>query len=219
MVTGEAGRESLVRRWSAESGINLVARQVCEKRCNSGWMSRLESRVKPFLTHMISAQQKTLLSVADQRALAAWATKTTMTQALTTPGRHIKLPHYQRFGTVIQPLPLSIVLIGTFDGFSDRLLRADPRLIRFQAEGVDIGPDSDAVCATNLIGHFIFQVVIHDIGTHKVTVDDSANTQGFLQQIWPLSGADLVWPPRLVLNDAAYEELRLKCASRVRVLL
>lgn len=48
-----------------------TVRAVCE-RCNSGWMSRLENSVRPFLAAMLALEPRTL-GRQEQKALATWA--------------------------------------------------------------------------------------------------------------------------------------------------
>ena len=50
---------------------------VC-KPCNEGWMERLETEVRSFLTPMIRDGSETTLSREQQFTLARWALKTAM---------------------------------------------------------------------------------------------------------------------------------------------
>ncbi len=59
-------------------------RVVCRKHCNNGWMSRLESAVKPILTPML-LDESIVLSPDDQRTLAAWITMKLMVAEFTRP--------------------------------------------------------------------------------------------------------------------------------------
>src|SRR5712691_7894058 len=52
------------------------ARVVC-KRCNNGWMSRLEKKAKPILIPLIRGEKKTL-DKESQKIVAAWIAKTVM---------------------------------------------------------------------------------------------------------------------------------------------
>jgi hypothetical protein len=64
-------------RKQGQAGTRKV-RVVCEKNCNNGWLSRLETAAKPVLTALVHGYSRTL-PVADQKILATWIAKTTMT--------------------------------------------------------------------------------------------------------------------------------------------
>ena len=57
--------------------IELTAKVVCES-CNTGWMSDLETDVKSALLPLVVGSP-TVVSLDEQRLLAAWAQKTAMT--------------------------------------------------------------------------------------------------------------------------------------------
>jgi hypothetical protein len=58
-------------------GREFTVRCVCEKRCNNGWMSELETASKPILGAMI-ADKSIFLDSPQQWTIAAWAVKTAM---------------------------------------------------------------------------------------------------------------------------------------------
>jgi hypothetical protein len=64
---------------------NFAVKNVCEG-CNNGWMSRLESRAKPFLLELMS-EHETLRGFAPDGnlALARWAAKTAFMIASVQP--------------------------------------------------------------------------------------------------------------------------------------
>lgn len=51
--------------------------QICEP-CNNGWLSRLESAVKPILAPMAVDGKTTELDASAQKSLATWAVKTAL---------------------------------------------------------------------------------------------------------------------------------------------
>lgn len=61
------------RRWRSPE-LDLKTRSVCA-RCNSGWMSMLETEVRPILSAMLRGLALPL-GPASQRTLATWACKT-----------------------------------------------------------------------------------------------------------------------------------------------
>ena len=62
--------------------LELTVGMPCEP-CNNGWMSDLESDVKPFLTGMAFRGEKTLLDEDRQTKLTRWFVKTAMVNEFT----------------------------------------------------------------------------------------------------------------------------------------
>ena len=54
--------------------INLISRKPC-RRCNNGWMRKLESIAKPILVPLMKGERGSL-SVLDQLTVVRWFTKT-----------------------------------------------------------------------------------------------------------------------------------------------
>jgi len=63
------------RKPKTAKGTAYFTRAFCRK-CNGGWMSQLEDAVRPVLEPMLHGRVPVTLSVAEQRTLAFWATKT-----------------------------------------------------------------------------------------------------------------------------------------------
>lgn len=78
-----AGRDIAPHRVHESSAIEVVANQVCE-RCNNGWMSALEGKVKPFLLSIVRGHRRTYYE-QGQRLISAWAVKTGLTFELVNP--------------------------------------------------------------------------------------------------------------------------------------
>ena len=74
--TMEVERGKKTSRFSS-STLEVTVRMPCAK-CNSGWMSALESAVKPFMADMVFPGAKTILDLDRQGTLAHWAVKTAM---------------------------------------------------------------------------------------------------------------------------------------------
>src|SRR5262249_11340205 len=62
--------------WSS-IGLDFQVRKVCGP-CNNGWTSRLEAQSISALDSLINTLQLQILSLAEQRQIALWATKTAM---------------------------------------------------------------------------------------------------------------------------------------------
>lgn len=75
---------------------DVTVKVVCA-RCNNGWMSSLESDVRPVLTKMTTKRAMNL-SLADQELLARWVFKTALMYAFWDPDASPFLPTtYRRF--------------------------------------------------------------------------------------------------------------------------
>jgi len=67
------------------SALHIITREVCLD-CNTGWMSRLETKAKPVILALAGAARdatRLTLTTAEARALARWAQKTAITCELT----------------------------------------------------------------------------------------------------------------------------------------
>lgn len=60
---------------SFKGSLGLVSRKVC-KRCNTGWMRKLESEAKPLLAPLIHATKRGPIPLCDQIIIARWFAKT-----------------------------------------------------------------------------------------------------------------------------------------------
>lgn len=68
----------------------FVAKRVCEK-CNSGWMSTIQSDAKPIFTR-IWQQGRGVLATSDQEILVRWAFMSTLTAQLAARPRECRIP-------------------------------------------------------------------------------------------------------------------------------
>jgi hypothetical protein len=171
---------------------------VCEK-CNNGWMSRVEDRVKGVLgplMHDISIP----LSSKQQEAISLWAVKTAMVEEGMgiKPRKHFyqrqECDNFHRSSTIPG---MTRIWIGRFSGSE------------LYANGTDIGlrvkGSSELLhgCITTIIvGHVILQVFSVHIPTenHKIQLRTIACARGpwtsLTSCIWPTS-ARVSWPPPL----------------------
>lgn len=64
----------------------MPIKRVCKK-CNNGWMSRLESRAKPIIMRLLEATpaRKCTLDIHECRTLALWSAKTAMVHEAVNP--------------------------------------------------------------------------------------------------------------------------------------
>jgi len=95
--------------------LDLTVRRVCRE-CNHGWMERMESEVRPFLTPMMTTTDSVTLSVEDQFALARWYTKTMLMHDLTHSTPRIPQDRYTEFFAEPRPFDDSVIWLGAYGG-------------------------------------------------------------------------------------------------------
>jgi hypothetical protein len=167
---------------------------VCEK-CNGGWMSDLESDVKPTLGRMIQDSPITL-NVKDQADIAAWAVKVAMVLETTTVsirGLFFTEEEHRKL-KLTRTLPSrTTVLLGRFALSS---LLADGTTLRGDDGGVK-GVAYNSVTAI-VVGHVALQVfTIHPIPEYENRPLSFTPMQGpwngLITPIWPIVSATQ-WP-------------------------
>ncbi len=162
-------------------------------RCNNGWMSRLEERVRPILEPLILGEPRTL-SRSDQETLAFWATKTLLGfQSIDHPTTKWARPEdYAALHEAQAPLPYSQVWLGATDDGGGGWQRAHE--IRLRGNTSD---RIDGFGATLSIGHAVFYLLIgygRRVGTRLRYQAAFA-----LKEIWPSAREELKWPPAVRL--------------------
>jgi hypothetical protein len=78
--------------------INQIKAKVVCRKCNTGWMSRLESDAKPILKSLI-AGERTILTAREHKVLACWAAKTVAVASgasFEIATEHLALPNIER---------------------------------------------------------------------------------------------------------------------------
>jgi hypothetical protein len=174
---------------------------VC-KRCNNGWMNRLEEGVRGFLPGMVNGQVVELDAVR-QHALAAWSLKTVL-----------------MFGQTHRRVTREIIPAEDYSAF-----HADRRPSRFMAARLAvIAPPShgpvvmmvDFMCptfampdgelgyiATLRIGYFVVQFLrVGSLPTDMVVSPFAATPH--VVPLWPVADR-LHWPPPLPLPGRDWE--------------
>lgn len=182
------------QRWTAPDVASATARVVCAS-CNSGWMSRLESRAKPLLRPMILGNPTTL-DPAEQIALAGWtAMKAYVLEyamgdvIVATPDeRRALMDHGYPRGAA--PVRLGAV---ERDGLPNSVRRV---VYNVGSNGLQQGL---AVCTTFTLGCAVLQVC-HGLGIAIDWTTASRPNPDHLPLYPPCASA--AWPPAQVLTAA-----------------
>jgi hypothetical protein len=164
-------------------------------RCNNGWMSRLEERVRPILEPLILGEPRTLSS-SDQETLAFCATKTLLGfQSIDHPTTQWARPEdYAALYAAQAPLPYSRVWLGATDDGGGGWQRAHE--IRLRGNSSE---HSDGFGATLSIGHAVFYLLIGYGG--RVGTRLRYQAAFALKEIWPSAREELKWPPSITLPE------------------
>lgn len=179
---------------------------VCET-CNTGWMSALEGRVKPFLGQMIRAAVPTTLDNSRQRILATWAVKTAfMFDKIHTATPVVPESEYHRLYVAQQPPSGYVVWIGFRADLrngagQDELAAAKQQVVPYTRIDPTLAPVFEKLVAaghvqfrvTFTVGHVVFVVYGHNFpGTFHIELSKPLNN--LVSSIWPPIGI-VQWPP------------------------
>lgn len=174
-------------------------RNVCTK-CNSGWMSRLESAAKPALTDLILGN-KTILDATNQKVISSWTVMTSIISEYTdTPTRSIPASDYQHLMNTNLPPDGWHIWLGTCAGIRWKQ--------GYRHHGLAVGPRQgfrwfvpkyNTQFSTFGIGSLLIHAASSTVPNLVQKFDKS--TLGGLIQIWPQMSPNVTLPSALVLTD------------------
>ena len=168
---------------------------VCSA-CNNGWMSELETEVRPILGPMVQ-DLSVQLDLEDQKKLARWAFKTVIVLE-GTKERSMKRYFESGLGPTLRTdgliLGRTMIWIGRS---SESGLYARASDVRYNVDGQNLS--AEATVATMVVGRVVLQVVSAVFPAEKdaeavgipLYVD---NWEQVLATIWPASRV-FTWPP------------------------
>lgn len=167
------------------------SRKFCGK-CNNGWMSRLEEQALPLLGPMIKGTP-TVLGPDEQKLLAFWIWKTTLTFQSLEPAEYRCVPD-ALYGDLFEhrsPLIGSQIWLGWRNGGDPAWHRAHT-LVRRDAPGRGFG-------STLAMGSLVAHLVWHDDPQRYLRL--SGHIAGALIQVWPIKKELRRWPTLVPLAD------------------
>jgi hypothetical protein len=173
---------------------------VCQRNCNGGWMSQLETDAQPVLTSMILGQVRTL-SAEDQTLIARWAFKTALMVALRYKQSHIPRDHYHWFYERQIPPSGVWITLASYDG---------TRFVNWLFEGKHFAVNRDdqsrrvpMYLTTITIRHLVLQV--WGSGDYDQTGDmpprPTRPARPFVVRVWPIKHPMRRWPPFADMTD------------------
>jgi hypothetical protein len=157
--------------------------KVC-KTCNSGWMNRIDDRVRPHFEPMIAGRQ-TVLPPSAQAALAAWMTKVTITRFAAEHRQYVKPGWTEQLRTTETALPDWHVFVGKYVG-AQPLWGSNHDLALLDSDGVTVR--DRGVTATLLVGYVALQVF------HLSGLSVQEHPAVPLLRVGPPTDGELTWP-------------------------
>jgi hypothetical protein len=184
--------EGPLRQWN-KAPFTTTCRAVCHD-CNVGWMSRLESRCKPFLTPLFLGHPFAL-DREGQGLVAAWCLKTAAMLDRSLGGEPtVYTPHLEYLREQGRPPPTVQVSLGTYPATVHvaRFHRAGTA--RLTARNPDFGVEAGTFYGMTLaVGRLIIQVAGHTLQRVPFALRHMA-LEGHLLYVWPFE-SEIVWPP------------------------
>lgn len=187
----------------------VTNRAVC-KPCNEGWMSDLETAVRPLIFDAIQGRLATFAAATDRITVAAWAFKTALMLDCCWPDRNVPEKHYRYLYRRRIPPPNVYVSVAAYFPMEGEEIRtawgnrsvwkAKPPLEKF-----------DGYRITFSVGNIVFQAFGHPGTEHleperEVRVNGKAVTD-FRRVVWPIPSEPVGWPPSRAFNAALVDEL------------
>jgi len=168
-------------------------------RCNGGWMSELESVVKPSMTDMVYQGEKTLLDEERKRSLIRWIVKFAMVNEFTGA------PNEEKYFTEDErrafkerfEIPSNLwIWLGRYDG---------PRpahALQYRGKaGLGAVPQVYSLTAT--ANFLVMQVFAYRDSADDLSRFPRATKSERLIQLYPLQDSLIVWPPPVTIDDDA----------------
>jgi hypothetical protein len=172
-------------------------RIACGANCNNGWMSRLETAVRPHLEPMI-LDRPMAIDAAGQTCLATWLTKTALVHELAAPGTAVATSYDRRwFGEHQYPPPGSQMWLARFEGELGSVFYSRRTMTLAKSDDPTFQLQAYAQLFTLLIGHVVLQAMIPK---QPQVAYPQRKKQPFSVQFWPPS-TSVNWPPVETLTD------------------
>jgi hypothetical protein len=202
-------------RQFAQAIFQHKVRSVCAS-CNNGWMSDLESAVKPFLGPMVLNGRRTRLAVASQTQLATWAVKTALVLDRLHPNAAVvPKSEYPAFYAARKPLPTHFVVLARRTTYPDEtgrqlLATAVKQTVSDLPVAQELASEIEASMpgwkaegrniyrVTFALGRVAFQVFGHSL---PARIEIAHGHLPYVQRIWR-PNESVTWPPPVPLDSA-----------------
>lgn len=219
-------------RMRAGDSLNARVRVVCGA-CNSGWMSQIQERAKPFLIPLFDGTPCTIETSA-QAILSSWIAMATMTgEYISRDDKKVAVSQADRdWLTKTQTAPAGWrIWIGRYERGPRRGQWSHASHYLSEAENLcDIIPVDDRLPNTQTTAFQIGKLFVLAMSSAFPEIPKGWNwrnakrARSCLEQIWPETGGAIFWPPPVMTdNDAEafstafarfHEELALRLGYR-----
>ena len=168
--------------------------------CNNGWMSNLESAVKPFMTDMVDRGKTVLLNEERQSALVDWMVKTAIVYEFSGSKNERKYISYGERRALKQSraIPENLwIWVGRYDGVRPM------HSLQLRASSETAVPE---IYSITFSANFL---VLQLFAARDPWFSQLAKaTRGErLQQVYPHPGGWISWPPPVTIDDEALDFL------------
>jgi hypothetical protein len=217
-VEWTVGPSSTARQGSV---LQRRVRNVCERHCNNGWMSRVVGRAKPHIERMMLGSHLQM-NLNEQTDVAAWIGITTVMQEFANRSRITQIPREDRSSLMANeapPLSWSI-WAGRYVGqwwapFGHYHI---PMSYVKQHSPEEPAPPRGALQLTTftlraLIVHVFTSTQSEMVNTYRSYVASVADSAKLLQ-LWPIACNSLDWPPASALTDEDVDTLAFDWIER-----
>lgn len=174
-------------------------RIVC-KTCNNGWMGTLQEKAKSILAPMLNGQSVRMYR-KQQTILGAWVTMFVMTsEFLARDWTSISADERAWFKDKQRPPIHWRIWIGQREPYetSARWFHRTVTFLKDESEATPAGtvPDSNTQTSTVLLGDHIVIHVMSSLVARGIIKrwQHPPNIDEMLQQIWPITFRQLIWP-------------------------
>lgn len=200
------GTVPLPSRRTGQGQVGSKKVKVVCRACNNGWLSQLEQNAKPLLTEVLNGRQRTF-SVADQKLLATWIVKTTMTAEFWRPKEiAIKQPEREEFRLKMEPSSRwqiwGALYIGT---------KLQAGAIYHHGVGIYLPPNPVRVGVKNtqytVMGIGRFLAINLSSEQEGLTFGMNPQLDVALIRLWPPIGTPVSWPLARSIDDPAAERI------------
>lgn len=194
VVTEEPSKAVITRLTNA---IDMKARAVC-KRCNGGWMSKLESTFGPIVAPLITEHElREDIPIPDLTLIATWAAKSAMVlEQASHKAKRIYTREQRRYLMENHRPP---------DGVAVWLARySGPQRLHSTLKNLKAATGERVQTATVTIDNLAVQVTAGPWPTDKpfrVVSGDQKRWEPYLLQVWPLPMNPVHWPPSQIVTD------------------
>lgn len=175
--------------------------------CNTGWMSKLQQDVKPYLIPMLTGEAASLGRKA-QKLISAWIVMTMMTAEFIDKSM-VAVPQVERgyLREFLRPPKTWRIWIGSISGSGTRhrYWHNAMALTDKKVEGSALyasAPSNTQTSAICLGEHLFIYAMSSQVATHLIRRWTFPRVlRGRLRQIWPAAAASVRWPPGEPLTE------------------